>query len=247
MRSRVVQKQLAFVALLLALTACSVGTPQAHTTPKPSASGTPRPTVDAARCARLAQRGFTPCPPLPSQLKLPPTTIKNATNGAIDDATAQRWGRAFQLAQAYYYWVIDQNARDVLTSGVLADSNAADNLFSPDLRDMDLAKSKGGVLVAREFAMPFTQAVVVPDTLRDLMARQGLMYKPYALVVHFQGPASHVIRYPDRHEETLASVGPDYAVDFFVWGELRHDPDLGDIWYESGYYGCEDLRSACRV
>ena len=247
MRSRVVQKQLAFVALLLALTACSVGTPQAHTTPKPSASGTPRPTVDAARCARLAQRGFTPCPPLPSQLKLPPTTIKNATNGAIDDATAQRWGRAYQLAQAYYYWALDQNARDAITSGVFADVSATGNLFGSDLTDLDKARQVGGVLVTTEFTMTTTQAVVIPETLRTAMERQGLAYKPYGLAVRFKGPASDSIRYPDGHLETLGSVGPDFVADLVAWGELKPDPDLGEIWYEYGHYGCEDIRSVCQL
>ncbi|HEY7202243.1 MAG TPA: hypothetical protein VIC57_18625, partial [Candidatus Dormibacteraeota bacterium] len=80
------------LVLAVALSACQLG----PTSTRPPASPHPpttAPTPDPARCARLAQRGFTPCPPTAAQLTLPPTTIRNATNGAIPDATAQEWGR----------------------------------------------------------------------------------------------------------------------------------------------------------
>jgi hypothetical protein len=239
------RKHVVLWILLLACAACQAGTPQAHTTPKPTVA--PSATPDAQRCARLAKRGFTPCPPLASQLKLPPTTIKNATNGAVDDATVQRWGHAFQLGQAYYYWVIDQNARDVLTSGVLADPNAAGNLFGPDLRDLDKAKQSGGTLTAREFAMPITQAVVIPEQLQASIRKQNLSPQPFGLATRFQGPASHSIHYPDGRDEVLGAVGADFVADTVGWGELRSDPDLGEIWYEYGYYGCEEIRAVCQL
>jgi hypothetical protein len=239
------RKLLVLWILMLACAGCQTGAPQAHSTPKPSAA--PSATPDAARCARLAKRGFTPCPPLASQLKLPPTTIKNATNGAVDDATVRRWVQAFQLGQAYYYWVMDQNARDALTSGVLADPNAAGNLFGPDLRDLDKAKQNGGALVSKQFAMPITQAVVIPNELQASIRNQNLTPKPFGLATRFQGPASHSIRYTDGHEEILGSVGSDFVADTVGWGELRSDPDLGDIWYEYGYYGCEEIRTVCQL
>ena len=245
MRISNVRKHIVLAVLLLFCTACQSGTPQAHSTPRPSAA--PTVTPDAQRCARLAKRGFTPCPPLASQLKLPPTTVKNATDGAVDDATVQRWVRAFQLGQAYYYWVMDQNARDVLTSGVLADEGAAGNLFAIDLQDLDQAKKDGGVLRVTEFAMPITQAVVVPPALQQRMQVQGLTPRPFGLAVRFQGPASHIIHFPDGHEKSLGTVGADFVPDTLVWGELRTDPDLGQIWYESGFYGCEEIRSVCRL
>jgi hypothetical protein len=242
-----VRKNAVLIALLLAATACSVGTPQTHNSPTPTHSASPSPTADAARCARLAKRGFTPCPPLASQLKLPATTIKNATNGAVDDATVQKWGRAFQLGQAYYYWVMDQNARDALTSGVLTDPSATDNLFGADLRDLDAAKQKDGALVSRQFAMPVTEVVIVPSSLQDEMRTHGLTPKPYGLAVRFQGPATHAVRFQDGHEEVLGTSGADVIVDGLVWGELRSDPDLGDNWYEFGVYSCKDIKSVCQL
>ena len=121
------------VVVLLGLSACTSGPPPTHAGSSAAPSATPSP--DAARCERLAKRGFVPCPPTPDRLSLPPTTIRNATNGAVSDATAQRWGRAFQLAQAYYYWAMQNNARAALTSGALADPSpqAVGNLFGSDL------------------------------------------------------------------------------------------------------------------
>lgn len=246
MRISKVQKHVVLAVLLLVCTACQSGSPQAHTTPRPSVA--PTVTPDAQRCARLAKRGFTPCPPLASQLKLPPTTIKNATNGAVDDATAQKWGRALQLGQAYYYWILEQNSRDALTSGVLADPAAAGNLFGDDLRLLDDAKKRGGVLVTHNSSMPITQAVVLDSQLQDRIRVQGLTPKPFGLAIRFQGPSSDAIRFPDGHEEIIPPVvGPDVVSDTMTWGELRADPDLGDIWYEFGYYGCEEIKSVCQL
>ncbi len=246
MRISNVQRHIVLAVLLLACTACQSGTPQAHTTPRPSVAPTVAP--DAQRCARLAKRGFTPCPPLASQLKLPPTTIKNATNGAVDDATVQRWGRAFQLGQAYYYWVIEQNARGALTSGVLGDPAGTDNLFSSDLQDLDQAARQGGKLVVQLPRVPLTEFVPVPADLQDAIRRQGLTPKPYAIVNQFVGPETRRIVFPDGHEQMIASVDGTFSDYIITWGEFKSDPDLGDIWYDYGYYGCEGtVKSACQI
>jgi hypothetical protein len=239
---------LVLAALLLAVTACQAGTPQARTSPKPTTSASASASADAQRCARLAKRGFTPCPPLASQLQLPTTTIKNATNGAIDDATAQKWGRAFQLGQAYYYWVIDQNAREALTSGVLADTTATDTLFGNDLQELDQAKQEGGILVQRPPGLSVSQIVAVPPDLQQAMSRQGLTPKDFAIAVRFVGPQSRSIRFPDGHQKDLVSVGQDYVTTAMTWGALQDDRDLGPIWYENGYYGCEGtVKSVCQL
>src|SRR5215472_10108595 len=170
--------------ILLALSACQSGPLSSRASP------TSHPSVTAAapdpqRCARLAQRGFTPCPPTPDRLTLPPTTIRNATNGAIPDATAQQWGHAFQLAQAYYYWAMENNARSALTSGVLADSSpqAVTNLFGTDLMDLDDAHQQGGQLVIEPLRMPTTQLVAIPPDLQQAMRRQGLAPSGFGLAV----------------------------------------------------------------
>jgi hypothetical protein len=248
MRSSGFRSRFVLAALLLAVTACQSGTPQAHSSPSPRASASPSATADAARCARLAERHFTPCPPLASELKLPPTTIKNATDGAIDDATAQKWGRAFQLGQAYYYWAMEQNARDALTAGVLADSSATGNLFGPDLEELDQAKREGGTLVSQFLATPITQVVVVPPSSQSDMQRQGLAWKPYGLAVRFKGPASRVIRHQDGTQVTLSTYDSNQVFSLLTWGELKQDPELGPIWYQYGYYDCNGpMSSVCRM
>src|SRR2546423_1236148 len=144
------------VAFLLWSSACQGGQPKAHTPPAGSPSASASNAADTQRCQRLAKRGFTPCPPPTDRLQLPPTTTRNATNGAVADATVQEWGRSFQLAQAYYYWAMQHNARDALTSGVLAESTptAIGNLFGSDLMDLDRTKQQGGELLVQPLRMP---------------------------------------------------------------------------------------------
>jgi hypothetical protein len=237
------------VALILGFSACQgAAPPHAHGGPTPTAAGPA--TADPQRCARLAKRGFTPCPPTADRLHLPPTTIRNATNGAIPDATAQTWGRAFQLAQAYYYWAMQNNARGALTSGVLADPSpgAMGNLFGQDLADLDSAKQAGGQLVFQPLSMPATQVVAIPASLQGDMQRQGLRPAPFGLAVRFTGPASRGIRLPDGTIRSPRSTGSDYAATGLVWGELRSDADLGTILFEFGSYGCDgEVRNVCQM
>jgi len=236
------------VALVVLLSAC-----QPAPAPTPGASAHPpttTPTPDQARCARLAQRGFTPCPPTAAQLKLPPTTIKNATNGAVSDTTAQQWGRAFQLTEAYYRWALQANARDALTKGALSDAStqAVANLFASDLMDLDDAKQAGGTLAYDPPAIPITQLVIVPASLQDAIRRQGLAPAAYGVAVRFTGPTRRSIRMPNGAERTVIVRDATFQADGLVWGELRVDPDLGAIWYEHGSYGCQDsVRSVCAL
>jgi hypothetical protein len=237
------------IALILGLSACQ-GTPLPHgqQSPRPTATA-PQSAPDPQRCERLARRGFTPCPPTPDRLQLPPTTIRNATNGAVSDATAQQWGRAFQLAQAYYYWILDNGARAGLTSGTLADNNptATANLFSNDLMDIDNASRQHGILLVQPLRMTSSQLVTVPASLKDAMLRQGLTPSSYAFAVHFVGPNRRAIRLSDGKEIELTSSDASYSADVLIWGDFKGDQDLGLIWYEHGNYGCDgSVRSVCQ-
>jgi hypothetical protein len=236
--------------VLLGLSACESWLPVAHATPTPGSSRSATPTPDAQRCARLAKRGFTPCPPTAEQLTLPATTIRNATGGAISDATAQKWGRAFQLAQAYYYWVLENNARAALTSGVLSDSSpqAVNNLFGSDLMDLDNAKAAGGKLLYQPPLTPLTQIVLVPSSLQDSMRRQGLTPAATGLAVRFTGPTRRSIQSPNGTESVVVSRDAGYVVTGLIWGEIRDDQDLGVIWFEHGNYGCDGVvGSVCQL
>ncbi len=238
------------LALSLGLGACT-SAPTGHTPsgPRPSASAAVVVSADPQRCARLAKKGLTPCPPTPDRLQLPPTTIKNLTSGAISNATAQEWGRAFQVAQAYYYWAMQNGDRDALTSGALADMNptAVGNLFGSDLQDLDEAARLGGKFIYQPPRIPATQLVLIPADLQASMRRQGLMPKEYGIAVRFMGPTSRTVRLPDGTAKTLTSADVSYVADALTWGEARFDPDLGEIWYEFGFYACDgNVRSVCQ-
>jgi hypothetical protein len=239
------------LALSLGSGACT-GAPTGHTPSgsRPSASAAVVVSADPQRCARLAKKGFTPCPPTPDRLQLPPTTIKNATNGAISDTTAQEWGRAFQLTEAYYRWAMQNGGRSALTSGVLADPTlqAVGNLFGSDLKDLDAAKEAGGILTYQPPPIPVTQLVSLPPDTQTLMRNQGLTPSSYGLAVRFTGPTRRAIRFPDGHETEIFASDSQAPVDVVIWGELRTDSDLGPIWFEHGFYGCTgELRAVCQM
>jgi hypothetical protein len=229
--------------ILLASGACQNAQPTSNASPRTHPSVTTA-TADPQRCARLAQRGFTPCPPTPDRLQLPPTTIRNATNGAVPDATAQQWARAFQLTEAYYRWAVGLEGRQALTSGVLADAPASLNLFGPDLSDIDEAARAGGTLVDRPPTIVEIRLVAIPADLQGRMRTQQLTPKPYGFAVRLMGPASRSIRMANGSERSLWSVDAQQSQRLLIWGELRDDVDLGRIWYESGLYGCDGAVSA---
>src|SRR4051812_42977528 len=81
--------------LFLGFSACQGGPPKPHTPTAGSPSASVSNAADTARCQRLARRGFTPCPPPADKLQLPPTKVRNGTNGTVPDPTAEQWGRAF--------------------------------------------------------------------------------------------------------------------------------------------------------
>jgi hypothetical protein len=237
------------IVLLLGLGACGLPAGHPSPTPRPTATATAS-KADPQRCERLAKRGFTPCPPTADKLPLPPTTIRNATNGAIPDATAQQWGRAFQLTEAYYRWALQANARDALTAGGFADpnQNAITNLFSSDLMDLDNAARQDGELVFVPLNMPLVQLVAVPADLQPAMRRQGLTPTDYGFVVRFTGPGQRSVRRHDGSEIVIVSTPSDYSAALLIWGQLKQDPELGTIWYERGNYGCDgNVRSVCQI
>ena len=187
---------------------------------------------------------------MPDKMQLPPTTIRNATNGAINDATAQQWGRAFQLAQAYYYWAMQNGARSALTSGVLADASlqAVGNLFGGDLKDLDRAQQAGGVLVYQPPQVRLTQVVAIPADLQDAMRKQGLTPTAYGMAIRFTGPTRRSIRLQDGHETEILAKDSSAVADGLLWGEVRSDVDLGAIWFEFGSYGCDGtVRNVCQL
>ena len=238
------------VVLILGLGACE-GVSSGHTSSRgPSPATSAAVSADPERCARLARRGFTPCPPTPDRMQLPPTTIRNATNGAISDATAQQWGRAFQLAQAYYYWAMQNGDRSALTSGALADPDpqTVGNLFGGDLQDLDAAQKVGGKLIYQPPRTPIAQVVAIPPELQEAMRRQGLTASAYGVAVRFTGPTRRSIRTADGRDTEIGSRDAAFVVDVLVWGDVQADIDLGSMLFEHGTYGCEGaVRVVCQL
>lgn len=229
----------ALLVALAALVACQPGLSQGKSSSTPRPSTAPSVPADAQRCARLAKLGFSKCPPAPDKLEVPPTTIRNATNGAIDEHTAQRWGRAFQQTEGYYRWAMKANLRDALTSGAFADSAAAPALFGKDLEHLDQAASEHALVVDQFETITQIQLVSIPADLQSFMRRDGFAAQPFGVAAEYTGPASRSIHFADGHEVVVATRSSNDRAKLLVWGEFRSDPDLGAIWYQQGIYQCE--------
>jgi hypothetical protein len=234
------------LSLLVGLAGCGSGQTAASVSPSNRPTSVVSATPDTARCARLARLGFVPCPPLPSQMKLPPTTIRNATGGAVSDATARRWGRAFQLSQAYYYWVMQHGDRDALTSGALADQAASINVFGADLMDIDHANQLHGKLVDRPPVLLQIRLVPLPPVLKDAITKQGLVSSDYGFVIELHGPAGRSVSFANGEEQSLWSVDSNQTQWLLEWGQYEQTQDLGAIWHAHGLYGCSGIvQSLC--
>src|ERR671932_1639150 len=79
--------------------------------------------VAADRCASLAERGIRPCPP--ANLTVARVPVTNRTNGAVDQATAERWASASLRTEALYRWAVKNGNDGFLRSGAINDPRAS--------------------------------------------------------------------------------------------------------------------------
>jgi hypothetical protein len=227
------------VAVLM-LVACGGGT----TTASPKAS--PPNHAVAERCARLVQRGIAPCPPADLEwLKAP---IANGTGGSVSQNDAQRWGEAALRTETYYQWAVKQASSNFLQSGALAPVAAAQmNLFSFELQAIQEAQQAHGSLVFQAARITRVRVVAMPSQLQKAAQAQQLQPAADAMVISLVGPFKLAIHRPDGTDQIKSQGGANEGYSILVWGEYRNDSELGPIWYEYGYYSCEDaqVQAAC--
>jgi hypothetical protein len=217
--------------------------------PRTTASPAPSLTTKATatqRCSKLVERGIEPCPP--ANLEWLDAPIVNATGGAVSQTEAERWGKAALRTETFYLWAVEQAAASFLESGALAPSaQARMNLYSFELQTIRAARQAHGAMAIQAPRITRVRVVAMPQQLQQSAQAQQLLPAPYAMVVSTLGPAKVAIRLPDGTEQTKSQQGADEARSYIVWGEYRDDSELGPIWYEHGYYGCQDalVQTAC--
>jgi hypothetical protein len=224
----------------------TVSTPTGRVTPMPSrsASGgpcaslkvtTPIQNVPAA-CADLwapYQVTVVPPPGILQQEHVPAAPkVVNMTAGAVSDADAQHWADASNSQSGWLQWA---EAND--QPGFLI------HVAGPDVINVmeQHALSQGATI-----AQPSCNLFPVDNKLYPVgsngnayFSRKGLPTdNQYVLVATFKGPCSATATFPDGKTTSIQESAQTAVV--FIPGTLRHEPNLGDIWYSDGGGSCND-------
>jgi hypothetical protein len=158
--------------------------------------------------------------------------VTNATNGAIDSATAQRWGDALMRENAWEHWAITANQISLLDSGVISASAVTAGLVLP-------SGATGFVITGSRWASAIKLVKVSADAQGFLKITDG-----YALVITFaQGWAVSAV-FPDGHKEAIAGQVVPAGGIAAVTGKLTTVPDFGELWYGSQGFACDSSEPA---
>ena len=201
--------------------------------------------VAADRCASLAARGIRPCPP--ANLTVARVPVTNRTNGAVDQATAERWASASLRTEALYRWAVKNGNDGFLRSGAINDPRAS-SAFAREAALLERARNRHG-------SVHYVAPQIVGLTLLPVAAevqtlqRGGGVATPFAFLVDQVGPATLKLTVPGQPDLVLvdAPAGQPYPV--LALGTFKRDPQLGELWYSDGTFPCQgaELRAACRM
>ena len=156
-----------------------------------------------------------------------PTTpkVQNATGGAVDDATAQRWGDALMRQTAWATWAIDHNQLQLLYE--TSSRNAYPGLALP-------AGANGFQIQGAQFPSAM-KIVKVPVGAQNILSVQDR----YAFVVTLSNASSISATFPDGHSQVLSNQSYPAGTVAFITGSRVTKPLLGDLWYGTWSGACD--------
>ncbi len=163
----------------------------------------------------------------------PPTpTVANGTNGAIDDATAQRWGDALMREAAWENWAITANQTSLLDSGEISAPAVTAGISLPQgATSLRIAGSRWPTAL---------RLVTVSGDARSFLK----ITDTYALIVTFGQGWTVEAMYPDGHAQPLSGQIAAPGAMGFVTGHLDSPADLGELWLGSSSLGCDSNEPA---
>jgi hypothetical protein len=226
------------LAMLLAACVIAACGPAAAR-PSATVSATATPAADAvARCARLATRDIAPCPP--ASLPAERIAIVNGTHGAVSDSDARVEGEAYLRVHALYVWAVHQPDGDafLLSGAIVPPELGRTNIFRDEAAIFADARAAGGRARIDPLTTTRITLVPVPQALRDLAARDGMVTSAYAWVDNQSGPAHAWIETPGGGSRDVLRIAVGQPHPILVFGQVRDDADLGSIWYQGGDLGC---------
>jgi len=244
---------LARVSLLLTLmlaglaVACGGGSASA---PTPSPSLTPRPTPKVDRCAELAKRQITVCPP--ADLPIPTVPVVDKTNGLLTAQQLRNEAEAVERWHALDTWALDNRGANLLRSPVMVYPGVENAEYGFELELLDrAAREQGSVKVVSALQLTRLAAVSIPDSVRQIAAAGRLVTKDHGWVYTVHGPSRILLQVPGRSDEAVFDVPSTEVRTLLLLGSAQRDPTLGWVWVAGGDYSCtnpqqaRDIRDAC--
>lgn len=230
----------------------SGSTPTARpTTSRPVASATPITTADPGDPTLLPVPMDVPFPQAPPPVQnewrqyyatgaitvVPNTTVPfarpstpqvvNATNGAIDSATSQRWGDALMRENAWENWAITANQVGLLDNSVISSAQIEAGLVLPQ-------GATGFRIVGQRFPSSLRLVPLSASSQVFLHGSDG-----FAFILTFsQGWAVNAV-FPNGTTQPIANQSAPAGATVFVAGKLMQLPDFGELWYGSAAFICD--------
>jgi hypothetical protein len=114
---------------------------------------------------------------------LPVKVNASKTNGAVPQAQADKWARAYLREQSIELWAGTTDHESFIAGGCLGAPKAYDNLFGQEIANMQQAKAAGGHIEIDPLASLVDVALVpAPGAAADYVASLSGQRPRYALV-----------------------------------------------------------------
>jgi len=159
--------------------------------------------------------------------------VRNMTNGAVSDATAQLWANANNRDSGWYQWADAQDQPRFLLrlGGAAVVANAT---------EQEVLSSGGYILQPACNLYPENwQLFKVGSDGEAYFARKHLPADDaFVFVAVYRGPCAETLVYPDGHRTDLTDfTSPTIG---FIPGRFLQDPVLGPIWFPDAGGNCSD-------
>ena len=245
------------VATLLACAVAACGSPSTTSTGKPTptriggATATPVATTDPGDPTLLPVASDIPFNQAPSPIQnewrqyyatgaitvVPNSTVPyqrpmtpsvaDATNGAVDTATRQRWGDALMRENAWENWAITADQVGLFDNSIVSSAQIEAGLVLPQ-------GAKGFRITGQRW----------PGSLRLVpisSAAQGFLHVTdgFAFLLTFTQGWSVQAVFTDGTTQPIANQDASPGTKVFVTGKLVRLSDFGELWYGSAAFVCD--------
>jgi hypothetical protein len=219
---------------------------------KPKSSASVSPTVNpAAALAAWKACGSDVVPPanVLTTPKLPVKVDVSKTNGAVSQAEADKWARAYLREQDLEDWALTTNRVAVFSSGCLGSQEAYDNLFAEEVANINKAKAAGGHLEYDPLATVTAIAIVTsPVAAQSFVSSLSGQRPRYAIVATAQGPLNAYIVDPLGKRTLLGQTPAGKTFRQAYFGQYQDGP-IGALWFQFAFGDCASVWMAgtCNV